>query len=322
MSRILVTGATGFVGRHLSNVLLSEGHEVLGTTRKDTGATSETDLRLTTIPDIGDYVDWAPALQDVDSVVHLAARVHVMKESAEDPLATYRRTNVAGTENLLRRAGKHGIKRFVFISTVKVHGDATYGTPYSTADTLAPTDPYGCSKLEAEELVKRIGAEDGIETVIIRPPLVYGPGVAGNFLRLLRLVDKGIPLPFGLVENVRSLVGVDNLCDLIRECLTNHSAVGKRFLVSDNSDVSTRELVGHIATAMSKRARILPVPPRMISLAAKLVGKSAEASRLLDSLQVDISDTMQTLNWKPPVSLEDGVRSTVRWHREKTCHDQ
>ena len=247
MSRILVTGATGFVGRHLCNVLLSDGHNVLGTTRKDIAATSGTELRLTTIPDIGDYVDWAPVLQDVDSVVHLAARVHVMKESAEDPLATYRRTNVAGTENLIRRAGKYGVKRFVFISTVKVHGDATVGTPYSIADTPTPTDPYGRSKLEAEELVETIGAEEGIETVIIRPPLVYGPGVAGNFLRLLRLVDKGIPLPFGLVENVRSLVGVGNLCDLIRECLANHSAVGKRFLVSDNSDVSTRQLVGHIA---------------------------------------------------------------------------
>jgi nucleoside-diphosphate-sugar epimerase len=245
-----------------------------------------------------------------------------MRDRESDPLAAFRRVNVGGTERLLRHACESGVKRFIYISSVKVHGDATLGAPFRATDVLSPTDPYGYSKLEAEELVERIGAQEGIETVIIRPPLVYGPGVAGNFLRLLRLVDKGIPLPFGLVENVRSLVGVDNLCDLIRECITNHSAVGKRFLVSDNSDVSTRQLVGHIATAMSKRARILPVPPRMVSLAAKLVGKSAEASRLLDSLQVDISDTIQTLNWKPPVSLEDGVRSTVRWHQEKTRRDQ
>jgi len=208
----------------------------------------------------------------------------------------------------------------IYVSTVKVFGDETREEPFSSADDTSPSDPYAMSKLEAEHLVEEIGARAGFETTIIRPPLVYGPGVGGNFVRLLRMVDKGIPLPFGLINNSRSLVSVDNLCDLIRECLTNPSASGRQFLVSDNSDVSTPELLRQIASAMSRPARLLPFPATILQLAAKLLGRSAEASRLIGSLQVDIDETMRVLNWRPPVSLADGIRSTVAWYEEQKAN--
>jgi len=317
MKNVLVTGATGFVGRHLCESLAAVGYAVVGTTRSRVANVASLNCELRTIADVGGEVDWGPILADVDYVVHLAARVHVMREVEEDPLTSFRRVNVMGTEKLLRHKGMRGVRRFVYLSSVKVHGEETTDAPFSASDRPMPVDPYGQSKLEAEQLVEDVGAELGIETVIIRPPLVYGPGVSGNFVRLLSLVKKGVPLPFGRVENTRSLVGVHNLCDLLRVCLTNADAAGKRFLISDKEDVSTPELIRLIARSMSRSARLIPVPVPMLRLAAKMLGRSAEVSRLIGSLQVDIEETMQTLNWKPPVTLADGIQSTVTWYEEQ-----
>ena len=317
MSRILVTGATGFVGRHLCRLLASLGHDVVGTTRTSANLAKVDGYKLMTIADLGEEIDWGPLLEGADYVIHLAARVHVMQERDKDPLAAFRRVNVNGTEQLLRHEHMRDVKRVIFVSSIKVHGDETVTKPFSATDTPAPPDPYGISKFEAEELVEKIGAETGFETVIIRPPLVYGPGVGGNFARLLKLIDKGIPLPFGLVRNTRSLVSVDNLCDLIRECLGNESAPGKRFLVSDNSDLSTPELVRKIAAAMGRPSRLLPVPVFLMRMGASLLGRGAEVSRLTGSLQVDIDATMKSLHWSPPVSVIEGIASTVNWYQEQ-----
>lgn len=315
MNRVLVTGATGLVGRNLCKLLVSIGYEVIGTTRSRISDSESLDFELRTIGDIGDDVDWGPILDGIDYVVHLAARVHVMRDAEKDPLAAFRRVNVRGTEQMLRHEGMRGVRRFVYLSSVKVHGEEMTDAPFSASDRLMPVDPYGQSKLEAEQQVEAVGTELGIETVIIRPPLVYGPGVGGNFVRLLEIVDKGIPLPFGWIENSRSLVSVDNLCDLIRECLANCAASGKRFLVSDDNDVSTPDLIRLIAASMSRPARLVPVPVPILTLAAKLLGQSGEMSRLIGSLQVDIEETMRTLNWRPPVSLADGIHSTVTWYQ-------
>ena len=320
--KLLVTGAGGFVGLHLCNSLAKLGYDVIGTTRsaakaRNLSKRNLSNWELRTIGDISADIDWSPVLSDVDLVVHLAARVHIMKDEARDPLAAFRQVNVIGTEQLLRHEGMRGVRRFVYLSSVKAHGEATTDVPLSSSDRLMPVDPYGQSKLEAEQVVQAIGTELGIETVIIRPPLVYGPGVGGNFVKLLGAVNKGVPLPFGLIENSRSLVSVQNLCDLIGECLANTAASGKRFLVSDNEDVSTPDLIRLIASSMSRPARLVSVPVAVLTVAAKLLGQSGEMSRLIGSLQVDIEETMQTLNWTPPVSLVDGIQSTVTWYQEQ-----
>ena len=317
MQKVLVTGATGFVGRHLCDLLARRGYQVVGTARSLPAGAGNPGYELHEVADIGADVDWDPILDGVDCVVHLAARVHVMDEQETDPLAAFRRVNVEGTQRLLRSDGMRNVKRCVFLSTVKVHGEATRASPFTVGDTPAPADPYAQSKLEAERCLEGIGSEIGLETVIIRPPLVYGPGVGGNFYRLMKMVSKGVPLPFGRIDNRRSLVGVENLCDLILECLSNPSASGNRFLVSDNSDVSTAELVRAIASVMGRPARLLPVPQGMLVFAARLLGKSAEAARLTGSLQVDTRDTMRILNWQPPLELSDGVKSAVDWYQEQ-----
>lgn len=319
MSRVLVTGATGFVGSHLCRLLAANGHEVIGTTRSSQFPAELDGYQLVTIADIGDDVDWGPVLDGVDYVIHLAARVHVMRETETDPLAAFRRVNVQGTEQLLRHEGMRGVERVIFVSTIKVHGDSTADKPFAATDTLSPSDPYGKSKFEAENLVEAVGAEVGFQTVIIRPPLIYGPGVGGNFLRLLGLVDRRVPLPLGLVRNRRSLVSVDNLCDLIHTCIANRSAAGHRFLVSDNADLSTPELLRHIGSAMERPARLLPVPVTLLRLGASLVGRVAEIERLTGSLQVDIGATRSTLGWTPPVSVADGIAGTVRWYQERSA---
>ncbi|HNP63638.1 MAG TPA: NAD-dependent epimerase/dehydratase family protein [Woeseiaceae bacterium] len=321
MSRVLVSGATGFVGHHLCDLLASLGNEVVGTTRSNTIDSGSLSYELKTIPDIGDDVDWNPILDGVDYVVHLAARVHVMRDVEKDALSAFRRVNVAGTVNLLRYLGSSRVKRLIYLSTVKVHGDLTNDRPFSASDSPAPNDPYAQSKLEAEQHVEQISAEAGLETVIIRPPLVYGPGVGGNFASLLKMIHKGIPLPFGLINNSRSLVSVENLCSLICECLTNSAAPGKTFLVSDYDDVSTPELIRLVASSMYRPARLLPVPVSILKLAATMLGQSAAMSRLTGSLQVDIGETMRTLNWKPPVSVPDGIRTTTAWYKLQQADD-
>lgn len=318
MQKVLVTGATGFVGRHLCALLTRRGYEVVGAARSLPTEAEYPGCDIRQIGDIGFDTDWEPVLDGADFVVHLAARVHVMNEQETDALAAFRRVNVEGTERLLRSNSMRTVKRFIYLSSVKVHGEATPGSPFSVDDIPAPSDPYARSKLEAEQSLEAIGARTGLDTVIIRPPLVYGPGVGGNFYRLMKMVSKGIPLPFARIDNRRSLVGIANLCELILECLSNPSASGQRFLVSDNADVSSPDLVRHIAAAMGRPARLLPVPLSALRFAAKLLGRSSEAKRLTESLQVDIRDTMRTLNWQPAFSVADGIQSAVDWYRDQT----
>ncbi len=305
--RLLITGASGLVGSAVVEAALEKDFDVLGQVREqkvDRVPSFNSEISLDT--------DWTKALEGVDCVVHCAARVHQMTESSISPIEAYREVNTFGTLNLARQAAENNVKRFVFISSIKVNGEFTaLNAPFVNDSENVPTDPYGLSKYEAEQGLWELAAETGLEVVIIRPPLVYGPGVKANFLSMMRWVEKGIPLPLGAINNVRSLVFLDNLVDLILTCCVNPKAKGETFLVSDNDDVSTSQLLNVVAQAMSRPNRMLPIPMSLLNFAARLIGKPQIAQRLCGNLQVDISHTMDTLSWKPPYSLEDGVKKTV-----------
>lgn len=258
--------------------------------------------------DLVEGANWQHALAGVDAVVHLAARVHVMREAAADPLAEFRRVNVAASLKLAREAARAGVRRFVYLSSVKVNGES--GT-FTEGDRPAPEDAYGISKHEAEVGLRQIADETGLEVVIIRPPLVYGPGVRANFRALMRAVARGIPLPLGAIDNRRSLVAVDNLADFTLTCIDHPAAAGELFLVSDGEDLSTTDLIRRMARAMGRPARLIPVPAPVLMAAAALVGKRDAARRLTESLQVDISKARQLLNWVPPISVDEGLRRAV-----------
>lgn len=303
----LVTGATGFVGARLCEAAAEKGLNVQRALRRDDG------LGGVMVGDLGPDTDWSAALNGVDAIVHLAARVHVMKDMVQDPLAEFQRVNVEGTKNLARQAAEAGVKRLVFLSSVKVNGVTTPpGRPFTVQDAPAPQDPYAVSKLEAEQALRRVEKETGLEVVIIRPPLVYGPGVKANFARLVAMVGRGVPLPLALVDNRRSMVALDNLVDLIITCIEHPAAAGQTFLVSDGEDLSTPDLIRKLAYAMERPARLLPVPPALLRLGGKMTGKTAEVDRLIGSLQVDISHTCDTLGWRPPVSVDDALWETGR----------
>lgn len=256
--------------------------------------------------------DFSAALSDVSVVVHLAARVHVMRDSALDPDAAYRRVNVDATLNLARQAATAGVRRFVFLSSIKVHGEMTMkGRPFSEMDAPDPADPYGRSKHEAELALRILGAQTGMEIVIIRPPLIYGPGVKANFLALISAVRRGWPLPFGSIDNRRSLVALDNLVDFIRVCIEHEAAANDTFLVSDAEDVSTADLVRAIARAAGVRARLLSVPMPLLRIAASMVGKRAAAERLCSSLQVNPERARRRLGWSPLIGLDEGLRRVL-----------
>lgn len=314
MKKVLVTGATGFIGRHLCNTLVLSGYNVTGTTRSPEYATRSGSYELKITGDIGAQIDWAPVLRDVDYVVHLAARVHVMSEAAVDPLAVFRRVNSWGSEELARSAAIAGVKRLIYISTIKVLGEKTEGRPFRCTDKVAPCDPYAISKLEAEEALHSVAEKEGLEIVILRPPLVYGPSVGGNFLRVLSLVSRGIPLPLGMIQNARSMLAVSNFCDVIQISLEHPAAVGRTFLVADGKDISTPELFRMIGSLMDKSVWLLPVPEQLLKLGGKIFRRSNEVARLCDSLQVDIENTKNVLSWSPRTSLEDGIRSVVQWY--------
>ncbi len=310
MSRVLVTGADGFVGQALCPLLENVGWTVHKATRKPrTGCFA--------VGDIGPDTDWRSALNGVTAVVHLAARVHVMADTTADPLAVYRAVNCAGSENLARQAALAGVKRLVYVSSIKVNGESTGSLPFRATDTPHPQDPYAHSKWEAEQALHRIAAETGLEVVVLRPPLVYGPGVKANFLRLLGLVERGLPLPFGAVKNRRSLLYLGNLADAIRICLSQPAAAGKTYLLSDGVALSSAELVRSLAAALGKAPKLLPVPPMLLRLAGLLFGKSAEVGRLLDSLEIDGSAIKQELDWQPPYSMTQGFAATADWYRKK-----
>lgn len=304
--RVLLTGATGFVGKALFERMHRSGLRVRSAGRSDPGFADHI-----AIPSIDGATDWARALADVAVVVHCAARVHVMDESAADPLAEFRRVNVEGTRALARQAAAAGVRRFIFLSSIKVNGEVTQGRPLTPFDQPAPDDPYGVSKLEAEEALRQISAETGMEIVIIRPVLVYGPGVKGNFRSMLSWLAKGMPLPLGAIHNQRSLVSLDNLVSLIVTCLEHPAAANQVFLASDGEDLSTTELLRRLARAIGRPARLLPVPPWALELAAAAVGKRDVARRLCGSLQVDITHTCETLGWRPIQTVDEALRKTV-----------
>ncbi len=309
--RILVTGANGLVGQALCPALIANGHDVVAAVR-DTHSLDPT-IPIRKIADIGPETSWESALDGMDAVVHLAGRVHILRDEAVDPLATYRRVNVEGSRRLAEQAIKAGIKRFVFLSSIKVNGEGP--RPYREEDIPAPKDPYSISKLEAEIALREMVSETSMELVILRPPLVYGPGVKGNLLKLLRLCELGLPLPFSGIHNRRSLIGADNLASAICCCLTHPKAASKTFLVSDGEDVSTPELAIGISEKMGKRVYMLPVSPVFLEFALKLVGKTDLARRLLGSLTLSSTHIHDTLRWWPPDSLDAGLRKTVHWYR-------
>lgn len=302
---VLVTGATGFVGRALLEELGAHGHRATPVVRRIGGLAHEV-----VIFDVHGQTDWGAVLAGCDAVVHLAARVHVMHDKATEPLALYRATNADATLNLARQSAQAGVKRFVFISTIKVNGEGR-DAPYRETDAPAPEDAYAISKWEAEQGLVRIAEETGLEVVILRPPLVYGPGVKANFLRLMQLVHKGWPLPLGTISNRRSLLYLGNFVDAIRVCVEHPAAAGQTFLLDDGQAVSTPELVSAVARAMDRPARLISVPVGMLQLAGALLGKRAAVVRLTGSLWVDSSLIRTRLGWMPPHSMEAGLAATV-----------
>lgn len=310
MTTVVVTGANGFVGRAVGRRLAAAGHAVHGAVRRN--AALPEGVTPVAGPVLSREADWRPVLDGMEAVVHLAARVHVMKDDAADPLAAFRAVNVAGTRALAEQAAATGVRRFVFVSSVKALGDGRAdGRPYSEADAPAPRDPYGVSKWEAEQALREIAGRTGMEVVVVRPPLVYGPGVKGNFAALLRLVARGVPLPFGAIGNRRSLIGVENLADALRLCLEHPQAAGETFLVRDGEDVSTPDLVNRLAGAFGRPARLVPVPPAVLRLGLGVLGKGAAADRLLGSLTVDDARLRSRLGWTPPLTLDEGLARTV-----------
>lgn len=313
--KVLVTGGNGFVGRAVwQRLQASSGVQALGCVRSAITHRWTADHLgpVVTVGDLSAATDWSGALLGVDVVVHAAARVHVMRDTATDPLKAFRAVNVEGTMNLARQAAVAGVKRFVFLSSVKVNGEYTLPSlPFSEADKPDPQDGYGQSKHEAEQGLREIAAATGMAVVIIRPPLVYGPGVKANFAALMRAVQRGWLLPLGAVHNQRSLVALDNLVDLIVTCIDHPAAVNQTFLVSDAEDLSTADLVRRMGLALGKPARLLAVPAPLMIWAASLLGKRGVAQRLCGSLQVDISKARKLLGWAPPVSVDEGLRRVV-----------
>ena len=307
---VLDTGANGFVGRAVCAQALARGLTGRGAVRSPCVLPAGAECQV--LEGLAEQSDWRAALAGIAVVVHAAARVHVMADTATDPLAEFRRVNVQGTLNLARQAAAAGVRRFVFISSIKVNGESTQpGHPFTADDAPAPLDPYGISKGEAEQGLRELSAETGMEVVIIRPPLVYGPGVKANFAAMMRWLQRGVPLPLGAIYNQRSLVALDNLVDLIVTCMTHPAAAHQTFLVSDGEDVSTTELLRRMGQAMNRPARLIPVPASGLKLAATIVGKRDVAQRLCGSLQVDIEKTRQLLGWRPPLTFDQGLKKAA-----------
>lgn len=307
---LLITGANGFVGRALCKEALAHGFQIRGATRKKSQLGNG--IHNVIVGDVDDATDWIDAIKDIEVVIHLAARVHVMHDTVVDPLAEFRKINLLGTEHLARTAAACGVKRFIYVSSIKVNGEETTDDhAYSESDQPMPQDFYGLSKWEAEQVLYRISQETGLEVVIIRPPLIYGPNVKGNFAQMLNIVSRGIPLPFGSVKNQRDLIYVGNLVDVLITCATNPVAAGKTYLVSDGEAISTPDLLRHLANAMDISSRVFLFPPSLLKLIGKMTGKAGQMARLLGCLQVDSGKIRRELNWKPPYTLIEGLQKTV-----------
>ena len=311
---IVVTGGSGFIGSALLAALRHAGIPAKGTSRHpDTRRGA-----LVAVGTIDGQTDWHEVLEGVRVVVHLAARVHVLPARSSDDLSQYRLTNVAGTARLAEQAAASGAERFVFVSSIKVNGETTDGAPFSETDAARPADPYAVSKYEAEQALKAIAARIGLETVMVRPPLVYGPGVKANFLRLMRAVDRGIPLPLARVDNRRSLIGISNLVDFLIQCATRPEAAGETFLISDGEDISTPALIRRLARALGRAPRLWPMPVGVLAAGARMLGQRGAFESLCGSLQIDIRRAREVLGWHPVKSLEDELGETVRWYRDLT----
>jgi UDP-glucose 4-epimerase len=308
---VLVTGANGFLGAALCQAL-SAVMQVSGAIRP-LSVPRKGSAWKTVSGELSASFNWMGALSGVSSVVHCAARVHVVRESLADPLAAFRAVNVDGTLSLARQAAEAGVRRFIFISSIKVNGERSLlGSPFMADQTPAPDDFYGVSKFEAEEGLRALSRETGMEVVIIRPPLVYGPGVKANFLAMIRWLHLGVPLPLGgVTENRRSLVFLDNLVDLIVTCIDHPKAANQKFLVSDDEDMSTAELLQRMGIALCRPAKLISVPPQLLVFGAKLIGRPGIAQRLCGSLQVDISKTKELLGWSPPVRVDSALQKTA-----------
>jgi nucleoside-diphosphate-sugar epimerase len=350
---ILITGANGFIGTALCGKLLSKKWQVRGTVRSSNRPIKvSTGINTMQTDSIGPDTNWSKALASVDCVVHLAARVHVIRNRDYDPLELFRKVNVLGTEHLAREAALANVRRFIYMSSVKLNGEGTgggsqksprlntlEGNPvqrgrevrdqeavlkgaFSEKDSPKPQDPYGISKYEAEKILRKVSEETGMEMVILRPPLVYGPGVKANFLRLLKVVECGIPLPLASINNRRSLIYLGNLVDAIVTCIEHPRAAGNTYLVSDGEDVSTPELIRRISSALGRPSRLFPFPPVLLKMAGGITGKSAAMDKILGSLTVDCSKIRRELDWQAPFSMEQGLKETAKWYKKEARYQE
>jgi len=301
---IFLTGATGFIGGRLAEVLVDRNYRLTLTARRQNLRSAQGNVVMGALD--GNFA-WSSALEPGQVVVHAAARAHITADNAEDPVAEFRKVNVEGTLNLAWQAAKQGVSRFIFLSSIGVNG-CINERPFTEDGAINPAEPYAKSKSEAEQGLVRIAESTGMEVVIIRPPLVYGPNAPGNFGSLVRWVDKGVPLPLGVIHNKRSLIALDNLIDLIITCIDHPAAANQVFLASDGEDLSTTELLQGVANAMGKPSRLIPIPAGLLMLGATVLGRKAMAQRLLGSLQVDISKARNLLGWQPPLSVEEGLK--------------
>ena len=314
--KFLITGANGFVGKPLCAELLRQGQSVRAALRS--ASKPADDVEVVISGSIDGKADWTEALRGVDVVIHLAARVHVMRETAGDPLAEFLEVNLYGTANFAQQAARAGVKRFVYVSSIKVNGEQTSATqPLTELDEANPQDPYAISKWQAEQALQRIAQKTNLEVVIVRPPLVYGPGVKGNFISLLAAIDKGIPLPLASANNARSLVYVGNLVDALIACATHPVAAGQTYLVSDGKDVSTALLTEKIANALGRSSRLFHLPPTLLRAVAILAGRSEQVDRLFGSLRISNKKIRGELSWSPPYTLEQGLHATADWYRDE-----
>ena len=310
---ILITGATGFIGQRLiQNLLTDSQHHICVLSRKSHHHLPP-QVKAIQISAINGNTDYDAHLQGIDVIVHLAARVHKMDDTGDASYPAYKETNVDGTQRLAEQAAKAGVKRFIYLSSIKVNGESTQpGKPFTADDEVHPTDPYAVSKHQAELALQSLAQSSSLEYVIIRPPLVYGPGVKANFQKLMAIVNRGVPLPLGAIGNYRSLVSIDNLVNLIRSCIDHPAAANQVFLVSDDNDLSTTELLRNLATAMSRPSRLIPFPTSLLALAARVFRKHEVAKRLLSNLQVDINKTKNLLGWHPVISQQEGFKQTAQ----------
>jgi nucleoside-diphosphate-sugar epimerase len=307
--KVLITGADGFIGRHLQNVLANRGIDYRAAVR---ARPADETAHCCEVGDIGPNTDWQPALAGIDLVVHLAARAHILRETHPDPRAEFMRVNALGTAGLVNAAVANGVRRFVYVSSVGVLGNASGDVPLSASSTPHPHSFYAESKLAGEVAAQSAGSR--LEVVVLRPPLAYGPGVRANFMRLLRWIDKGWPLPLACVDNRRSLISVWNLCDFLVHVMSHAAAPGHAWMVSDGEDLSTPDLIRRIAREMGRHARLLPVSPRALRTLGKLTRRQEQVAQLCGSLQVNTDETRNKLGWSPPLQMGPALARTVSWY--------